>query len=406
MIRYEGAALILAAFVMDMISRETKKEKIRALIYSAVASIPLTLWMLGTVLAWQSQGAVHYLKFIKDTGGEFALLEFVNLIWRMGFYPLLLPTPGTTKEAADMLLTLSKILVAGSFAFGAVYGLLKRRWDILALIIFLLPYLLIHAVHGVVIPRYCVPIHWIVLVICLFGLQNGWKLINKDDRVPKPIVIALQGLLLISAFVWFILLVPYLPKIAAMSRRSVSIPYVTIAFVAVIFAARRFVYKANHSWQDLITSVLMCLIIVSNQFLLVRMVGSGQRDIEFKLLADWYSANATPGEKMLSTMANIARIFAPQHKDSFLGTSTIKADNPSDFAKKCLEENITYIAWDSRAGFGGGFYYELWGLKNIKMLVEPKSIGPYEFVTQIRVSKNRFINIFRLRKMPPSPSSQ
>ena len=405
-IRYEGAALILAAFVMDMITRETKKEKVRALIYSAVASVPLTLWMLGTVLAWRSQSAVHYLKFIKDTGGEFVLLEFITLIWRMGFYPLLVPTPTTAKEAADMLLTLSRILVAASFAFGTVYGLFKRRWEILAFIIFLLPYALIHAVHGVMIPRYCVPIHWLVLLICLFGLQNIWKLINKDNRVPRPIVIALQALLLISAFVWFILLVPYLPKIAPISPPSASMPYVTIAVVVVIFAALRFTYKARHSWRDLIISVLVCLTIVSNQFLLARMVSTGRRDIEFKLLADWYIANATPGEKLLSTMANVARIFAPEHKDSLLSMATINAENPSDFAKKCLDENITYIAWDSRAGFGGGFYYELWGLKNIKMLVEPRSIGPYEFVTQIRVSRNRFINIFRLRKMPLTPTSK
>jgi len=305
-----------------------------------------------------------------------------------------------------MILTLSRILVAGTFAFGVIYGLLKRRWEILVFMIFLLPYLLIHAVHGVVIPRYCVPIYWIVLLVCLFGLQNIWKLINKDNRVPKPIVIALQGLLLISAFIWLILLVPYLPRIAPISRQSASIPYVTIAVVAVFFAALRFTYKAKHSWRDLIISVLVCLMIVSNQFLLARMVSTGQRDIEFKLLADWYIDNAKPGEKLLSTMANVARIFAPQHKDSLLDTGIIKAENPSDFAKKCLDENITYLAWDSRAGFGGGFYYELWGLKNIAMLVEPKSIGPYEFVTQIRVSKNRFINIFRLRKMPSPPSSQ
>jgi len=406
MIRYEGAALILAAFAMDMISRKTKKEKVRAFIYSAIASVPLMLWMLGTVLAWKSQSAVHYLKFIKDTG-EFAFFEFISLIWQMGFYPLLLPTPTTAKETADMILTLSKILVAGSFAFGVIYGLLKRRWEILAFMIFLLPYLLIHAIHSVVIPRYCVPIYWIVLLVCLFGLQNAWKLINKDNRVPKPIVIALQVLLLISAFVWLILLVPYLPKIAPISRQSASIPYVTIAVVAVIFAALRFTYKAKHSWRDLIISVLVCLMIVSNQFSLARMVGTGQRNIEFKRLADWYIDNAKPGEKLLSTMANVARIFAPQHKDSLLDTGIIKAENPSDFAKKCLDENITYIAWDSRMGLSfGGFYYELWGLKNITMLIEPRSIGPYEFVTQIRISKNRFINIFRLRKTPPPPPSQ
>jgi len=408
MVRYEGAVLILAAFVMDMISCETKKEKVRAFIYSALASVPLMLWMLGTVMSWRTQGTTHYLKELGVAGGlKDSLIKYIRLIWQMGFYQLFLPVPKTSEEAVRVLLKLSKILVALSFVGGTVYGLCKRRWKILALLIFLLPYIFVHAAHSVVLSRYCMPIHWIVLLICLFALQNGWKLINKNDRVPKPIVIALQTALLISAFVWLILLVPYLPKIAPMSRRSASMPYVAMGLVAVVFAARRFIYRARYSWRDLTVSVLVCLMIVSNHFSLVRVVGNGQRDIEFKLLADWYLDNAKPGEKMLSTMANIVGIFAPDHQGSLLNTGTINAENPSDFARKCLDENITYVAWDSRVGLNfRGRYYKLWGIRNIAMLAEPRSIGPYEFVTQIRVSKNRFINIFRLRKTPPPPTPQ
>ena len=50
MVRYECAALILAAFVLDMIRRKSKKEKIRALCYSILASIPLGIWMMGTII--------------------------------------------------------------------------------------------------------------------------------------------------------------------------------------------------------------------------------------------------------------------------------------------------------------------------------------------------------------------
>ena len=38
MVRYEGAALILAAFVMDMIKRQGSKEKIRSFVCAAVAA--------------------------------------------------------------------------------------------------------------------------------------------------------------------------------------------------------------------------------------------------------------------------------------------------------------------------------------------------------------------------------
>jgi hypothetical protein len=32
------------------------------------------------------------------------------------------------------------------------------------------------------------------------------------------------------------------------------------------------------------------------------------------------------------------------------------------------------------------------------MLAHPQSIGPYEFITQLKYSDGRYINLFRLRK--------
>ncbi|MHC4738555.1 MAG: hypothetical protein ACYS9Y_06590 [Planctomycetota bacterium] len=153
--------------------------------------------------------------------------------------------------------------------------------------------------------------------------------------------------------------------------------------------------------------MFICLIIVSNQFLLALVVKNGQRNLEFKLLADWYTANSKPGEKILTTMPSIVRIFAPEHKDSLIHTTSIQAESSEDFARKCFDKNITYIAWDSRMGTHvGRYYYNRWGLKNIDLLASPQSTGQYEFITQLRVSEARFINVFRLRKPMEEPVGQ
>jgi hypothetical protein len=82
-----------------------------------------------------------------------------------------------------------------------------------------------------------------------------------------------------------------------------------------------------------------------------------------------------------------------------LQIADVNAESPSDFVKKCYDEDITYVAWDSRLGLNpGNEYYKFWGLKNIAMLAQPRSIGPYEFITQIRANEMRYIYIFRLRK--------
>ena len=417
MVRYEGVALILIAFVMDMIYCRSKQERIRALVYSATATVPLALWMVGTFLNWRSEGVGHYLNVLfseeytklHDTGIETrtGVVKHMNVLWGVGFRPLLMPYVGAGKGFVEGLWSLSKILAAVSFFFGSIYGLCKRKWNILALLLFFIPYFLLHSQFQALLSRYYAPIFWIALLMCWFGLESFWKLIDRNGRVPKALVLVSQALVVIIAIIWLLSLIPYLSRISPMSTTSASLPYVTMVLVAVIFVARIFIYKFRHLLRELSILALTCLFIVSNQFALVRIVGNGQHNIEFKLLGDWYVTNAKPGEKLLTTLPHIARIFAPEHRDSFLWLGSIKAEGPSDFVIKCYAENISYVAWDSRLGFSPKDpYYKLWGVKNIAMLGKPRSIGAYEFVTQIQASRQRFINIFRLRRPSVEPAPQ
>jgi len=403
MVRYEGAVLILSAFVMDVIYCRKRGERLMGLVYAAAASVPLGLWMLGTVLSRQGLGSTHYLKQLEISGhfGQ-SLSRYTALIWETGFRHLFMPLPSWSKTTAGMVFGVSRVLAGGSFVFGAVYGLCKRRWEILALLLFFVPYVLVHVLHSFKYHRFCVITSWIVLLICFYGLSGLWQLMNGAGRIPRPLIVMLQGAVLVWSVVWLCGLVPNLSRVVPMSRRSMSMPYVAAGVVLAIYAARRFVWRLRYFWLDLSVSALVCLMVVSNQFVLVQIVGNGDENIEFKRLADWYVANAGPGERMVSTMANILRIFDPAHKDSFVHIAGIKAENKFEFARMCYEKEITYVAWDSRLGvYVSDRYYKYWGMKNIAMLSMAKSIGPYEFIVQIQGNDSDFINVFRLRAARP-----
>jgi hypothetical protein len=406
MVRYEGAALVLAAFVMDLIHGKDKRERIWAFVYSAAASVPLALWMLATILTWEG-GATHYFNvlFSKEYAKALAgpvedrtgLVLHMKLLWRVGFQPLLMPYRGAGPDFVDLFWKLSKTLAVVSFAFGSIYGLYKRRWNILALLIFFLPYFVLHARYPYPLQRYHTNIFWIALLICWFGLQSVWRLIDKNGRVPRGLVLALQALVVIISVIWLIPLIPYLPKISRVSPTSVSMPYVAIGLVAAVFVGRLCVYKTIYFLRALSILLLLCLIIVSNQFSLAGLVGDGQRDKEFKLLADWYVANAEPDEKLGVYMAGVVKIFAPKHADSIVGLP--KADSPSEFIEACCENDITYVAWATREGRRGGHtgYRQLGLDKNIAALGQTKGVGPYQFITQVR-SKQDWVNVFRLHR--------
>ncbi len=397
MVRYEGAALILAAFVMDMIYEKGTRRHTVAFLYSLLASLPLILWMLGTALNFGNEDETHYLKEL-GAGGEFGrtFIIYIKTIWKTGISPLFFPIPNA-KNMMGVMMDLCKFFTAASFVFGSVYGLIKRQWQILALLLFLVLYVLVHTAHSFVLARCCMIIHWIVIVLCVYGIQGSWRLFTARVKIPNRVLPCLHAAVALLAILWLVKLIPFLDRAAGYSSRSVSIPYVAIGVVVLIFILQRTLYRSNRLISDLTASILVCMMIVSNQLMLSFAAGNGQHDMEFKLLADWYISNAQEGKKLVTTMPNLMGIFAPEDNDNFIHIHSIHADNPIQFVKQCHENKVEYVVWDSRLGmFPENRFYKLWHLENIASLAKPGDTGPYKFVTQIRVNKEQFVNIFRL----------
>jgi hypothetical protein len=175
------------------------------------------------------------------------------------------------------------------------------------------------------------------------------------------------------------------------------VPYIAIVVVAVILAGQFYILKFKHILGVLAVFALLALVFVSNQFGLAYTLGDGQREIEFKLLGDWFVANAKPGEKMGLYMAGVVKIFAPKYADSIVVLP--KAENPSEFVEACYKEGITYVVWATREGLSTDHpdYRGANLHKNIALLQNPSSIGSYQFVTQLG-SNRGYVNVFRLQK--------
>jgi len=405
MVRYEGAALILAAFVMDMIYRKDRRQRIRAFAYSALASVPLALWMLGAVLRLDPEKGSYFSVFTKDYATAFTesvedrtgIIMHMRLLWEVGFRSLFIAKGA---EAIRILFGFSKIIAGIGFAFGVFYGFWKRQWKILALLIFLVPYFLLHARYPYPLQRFHTTIFWIALLICLFGLQGIWNLINGEGRVPKIIVVFLQAVLAILSVIWLIWLVPEMSKASVISPASTYLPWIAMVLAALIFAGQIYVYKPKQWMRQICIFAVFCLVIVSNQFSLVRLVGDGQRDKEFKQLADWYIDNAKAGEKMGIYMHQVVGIYAQKYADDIVALP--QAESPEKFIEACYEQGLTYVVWATREGLrNDSVRYRRLGLdKNIAQLRNLKSIPPYQFVTQVGWERG-YVNIFRLAPRAP-----
>ena len=194
MTRYEGAALILVAFVWDQIEAKTLRQRLFSLLLSVAASVPLALWMWGTYAYWDPT-ASHYLRHY---GHRTCIKSYWGYLWQVTLlnwfrWPhrgqAVFPGPSgrSAAEVQEMIAELKPwyltVKIAGSLAAlsGIIFGLRRKRWEILGLLLFIVPFFVVHSFRARTQPRYCMPVGWIVLLLCWYGLQQVWAWLNASS---------------------------------------------------------------------------------------------------------------------------------------------------------------------------------------------------------------------------------
>jgi hypothetical protein len=404
MVRYEGAALILAAFVVDIIHRKDRRDILKALGFSLLASLPLIIWLALTVVTWKA-GTSHYFSvlftkeyakgFVDSKSGRIGIGLHLKLLWQTGFRPVLIPYWGASSDFAEMLFKSSQVICVAGFLLGCIWAGLRRRWEALVLLLFFVPYFILHAYYPYPLARFHSTIFWIALMVVWFGLQSTGGALARKAHFRQKAALVFQVVIVILAVVWSAAFISHFSVASAASPASATIPYAAMAVVLIIIVMRMTTGKLHFLPHNICIAALMCLVIASNQFLLANLLGNGKREIEFKQLGEWFAANAATGEK-LAVYNNVTQLFGGKNAANVVGYP--RANSPEELVSKMRDEHITYVAWATREGYSHGEHtgYQQAGLNiNIVFLDKPQDIGLYKFVTQVG-NNNGYINIFRI----------
>ncbi len=409
-IRYDAAVLIIAAMAADVFERRDKKSILITLAKGALAFIPLSLWFVGTKLNWQSSSKGHY--FAHYTAQRHIGLGYLELLWNTAIGSLLQlpawikamfverPSPGALKslqQANEMLFGISKSLAMAGLITTAVYAVIKKNIKLLPCFVFLVCNLAVHMMRMKSSPRYCYILVPIVTLLCCYGWQTILKGINK--KMPIALSAILCGIVIIISVVWTVRFLPAIDRAAMLSPVCSRLLTASIAAI-IVFAIAGLLFNKGKGALGIVTmTAIMSLMIFSNHFDLSKAIGSGKTDAEFRMLAEWVVANTETGEKIVTSLPDIVKLFAPSRKEDIIRISSIGGKNADEFVKSCYQKGIKYVAWDSRVGLLPKYtYYKKWRIDRIEFMKSPRDIGPYEFVEQLKQSNRRYIHIFRLKQ--------
>jgi hypothetical protein len=415
MTRHEGAGLIAIAFLVNIILQKGKKEKFKAVLFSFLASVPFLLWMAGWLLLRPAEEGYSGLLTAKEHVG----LEY----WKLLSYTTLgsfaqLPSHTaalygtlkvTTQEQAQAILQSAekmKLLLwtvpAISLLGALLYSICKKQWKFWALFGFWAMYVMAHAYNYRTRERYTIPAIWMTLLIVMYGFQKMGEFIREKRGIPRPVITGIQILLSLLTIWGIIQFVPILPATVSVSKTSASLVYVSICVLAVYLVFQWWSRPPKDILKTVTCFLLCCFLILVNQFQVARVVGNGDLNIEFKRLAEWYLKHAEPGDKMLTSMTSVVRIFAPEHENN-IDPVAGPEKTFEEFIQTCTKKGVKYVVWDSRQGLSPNDYYYISGnLQKIAPLGQPRDIGPFQYIDKIWVNPRRYLYIFRFR--PPSES--
>ena len=409
MTRYECFALIGIAFLSDLIYRQSKREKFKAFGFSCVAAVPMLLWLIGTKIHSSASDGYSKHFFNVESRNGFALIE---MLWKTAFSSLLqwpewvravFVERVANKEAASAVMARNQLFhqvfavtAAIFWGLGALWVFFKRQWNFLSILLFWGVYVSVHCMQSVLLDRYTVPVIWLTLLAAGYGFSIfiGWI----SGKVPRFVRYVILTILACIALIWIFRLWPALAATAKVSPSSRTVVYAGLLSATVLFVARQIIYKRMSVVRDVYILIFMALIVVSNQFDISFRLGTGDRDIEFRKLAEWYAQNAKEGEKLVTTLPGVVSLFVPEKQGKqIVHIANVSGQNLLEFAVACKNSGIVYIAWDSRLGFAvKDSYYKGWGMAKIQPLGSGKDVGPFLFIKKIEASEQRYINLYRL----------
>jgi hypothetical protein len=369
MVRYEGALVIVAFFVVDFIFN---KARIKSLFYSFLAGLPLVLW---TLLHSEGSDGGSYGNYFNSYSLNISYLES---LWRglLAFLPY-------------QYFNVWFILAFSLFIFGVVWGLKKYRSHTIVLLVFIAGFVAMHTIWPFNNVDYLVIVGWSLFAFIGLGAVTFAKFILNRINFNERIVLAVS--------LNFLAIVVFLT--ATHKFQYEQFYPNALVMLSFLVSAATFLYflkqtspKFNWNYYPLGLAVLILLAFWLNSKNNGDFFDIHYSKAEFRKAGEWFEENFQQGDKMAIAQPTVVSYFTKLDKEKdFLRITEIPNDEPGQINSWLKEQNVTYITWLSTNKVEQDVNaWESWKRDNrgwtlIKFLEKGNDLEGFEMVHEIKI---------------------
>jgi hypothetical protein len=356
--------------VADLLDRERLRVVITR---TALALMPLAIWLVLTALTWATRSQDHYLRQIGERWQ-------VDLAWPLHatldcvFGPERLSVPVWAAEAEPWLRGTARGGIVAAAVFGAAVLLWRRDRAVLSALTLFAGYVLIHAVFPfrAGFERFGYPPAPLVVLaagvgvsVFVTGVAGGVR--SRALRSVLLVIVAVPLVILVrseASRLWGLLI-----------RRPewiTSLPLFALAGVTFVWAAAWRNPRRVLRW--IVAYAALCLLALVQMRVALPLLGDGRERINDVKAARWIRDHTAPDEGVLSDSPGLLRLYAGARSPKrFVGLGEIAAESWPDILAECRARGIRYMIWHDRVfAEQGAYYIRKWRLERFAVLSEPE----------------------------------
>ena len=370
MTRYDAAGVLLGVAAADLASGRRLRDVLGR---ASLALLPLVVWLMLTVLTWQTCSEDHYLRQVAERW-RFEPAAPLALTLDCVFGPDRLTLPVWAAEWEPLLRGLTRAGIVIAALVGAGVLLWQRDRGMLAGAGLFVGYVLVHALFPFRFERFGYPLAPLALLAAGMGAHSVLERASPHVR-RGPVRLAL---LLVLSLPLAVLLPGELTRLHAMltlpRQWVVSLPVLMLIGVVLTWLVtwRRGARVMRH----VLIGLAFCPLAVVQARLALPMLGDGQERRNVVAAARWVRDNTSAEDRVLSDEPGLLRLYAGDRPPGrFIGLGEIDAETWPAMLDECRRRGVRYIIWhDKVLEEQGAYYIRKWRLERFARLSNPEDV--------------------------------